>query len=153
MDIPSSPGNYVIAAVLHNEKSLEFKVFGLCRLPAGAYFYCGSAHGPGGLKARVERHLRKGIKKFWHFDQLKDFIDIRQVWWQLDVLNNECGIAQFIATQEGVSIPMPGFGASDCRNGCQAHLLQHADMGSMDSIFQGLCNDYDNFQRKMVNNG
>ena len=153
MDIPSSPGNYVIAAVLYDEKSLESKAFGLCRLPAGAYFYCGSAHGPGGLKARIERHLRKGTKKFWHFDHLKELVDIKQVWWQQDALNKECRLAQFIAAQEGVSIPVPGFGASDCRNGCPAHLLRHADMSSMDGIFQGLHKNYDNFQRKMINNG
>jgi Uri superfamily endonuclease len=29
-------------------------------LPAGRYLYCGSAKGPGGLKARLSRHFRRG---------------------------------------------------------------------------------------------
>jgi Uri superfamily endonuclease len=28
-------------------------------LPAGRYLYAGSAHGPGGLRARLARHLRR----------------------------------------------------------------------------------------------
>lgn len=36
----------------------------------GFYAYVGSAKGPGGLKARIRRHLRKIKKTRWHIDYL-----------------------------------------------------------------------------------
>jgi Uri superfamily endonuclease len=150
MEIPDSPGTYVIVALLYKETLLELKTFGNYWMPAGVYFYCGSACGPGGLKARVGRHLRKGTKKFWHFDHLKDLVDIKQVWWQPGRQNNECLFAQSIAAREGITIPVPGFGASDCHNGCPAHLLHYAESSSMDRLFHVLRAEYGNFQRKIV---
>jgi Uri superfamily endonuclease len=41
-------------------------------LPAGRYLYCGSAKGPGGLKARLSRHMRRGKSVRWHVDQLTE---------------------------------------------------------------------------------
>ena len=39
-------------------------------LAAGTYAYCGSANGPGGIAARVARHMRKDKKAHWHVDAL-----------------------------------------------------------------------------------
>jgi Uri superfamily endonuclease len=41
-------------------------------LPAGRYLYCGSAKGPGGLKARLSRHMRRGKSVRWHIDRLTE---------------------------------------------------------------------------------
>ena len=36
----------------------------------GFYLYVGSARDPGGLRARIERHLRRDKAKRWHIDYL-----------------------------------------------------------------------------------
>jgi len=41
-------------------------------LSAGCYLYCGSAKGPGGFKARLSRHMRRGKSLHWHVDQLTE---------------------------------------------------------------------------------
>jgi Uri superfamily endonuclease len=42
-------------------------------LSAGRYFYCGSAKGPGGLRGRLARHMRRGKPVHWHIDQLTEY--------------------------------------------------------------------------------
>ena len=39
-------------------------------LTPGLYLYCGSARGPGGLAARIARHMRREKRAHWHVDQL-----------------------------------------------------------------------------------
>ena len=36
------------------------------------HLYCGSANGPGGLKARLPRPMRRGKSVHWHIDQLTE---------------------------------------------------------------------------------
>jgi len=43
---------------------------GRVRFPAGWYAYVGSAYGPGGLAARISRHLRPSKPSHWHLDYL-----------------------------------------------------------------------------------
>jgi len=38
-------------------------------------------------------------------------------------LPDECLWSQKLASMPGVVVPVPGFGASDCQNDCQAHLV------------------------------
>ncbi len=123
MDIPATSGNYVIVAAPGGAFAFDQKSLGQFHLPAGIYLYCGSAHGPGGLKARIGRHLKRNTRKFWHFDHLKDHVRILQVWWDVDRDNRECEILQALLKIEGAQIPIKGFGSSDCRRGCPAHLV------------------------------
>ena len=39
-------------------------------LAPGCYVYAGSARGPGGIRARVRRHLRPDKTPHWHIDQV-----------------------------------------------------------------------------------
>ena len=93
---------------------------GAATLPAGRYAYCGSAWGPGGLKARIGRHLRAAKPLHWHIDQLTAAGRV------LEVLarpgERECGLVARLAALAGSGFPLPGFGSSDCRR-CPAHLL------------------------------
>ncbi|MGE5612498.1 MAG: DUF123 domain-containing protein, partial [Bacillota bacterium] len=61
--IPATPGAYVLVIRLDRAAA---------GLPAGRYLYCGSARGPGGLRARVGRHMRKGKVVRWHVDRLTE---------------------------------------------------------------------------------
>jgi Uri superfamily endonuclease len=136
VDLPTQAGNYVIVGYSANQFAIEIKRFGLRKMPPGYYLYCGSAHGPGGLAGRVNRHLDPHTKKFWHFDYLKHHVKVAQVWWQVNASNFECDTAQFLLTLPGANCVIKGFGASDCRKGCTSHLIHYPDLVKVEQGWQ-----------------
>lgn len=94
------------------------------QFPAGWYAYVGSARGPGGLAARVSRHLRSPKPPRWHVDYLRDYAQPIETWYATGALKRECTWAQTLSGLASASIPAPRFGASDCR--CAAHLIHFA---------------------------
>ncbi len=98
------------------------------RFPKGAYAYVGSALGPGGLRARVGRHLETGRRLRWHIDYLRRAADVRQVWTGIHNRRLEHRWASILARMDGAAIPAARFGASDCR--CPAHLFRFPDIPS-----------------------
>jgi Uri superfamily endonuclease len=121
--LPASPGTYVL--LLHSDRPIEISPGGLGRwkLPAGRYAYIGSARGPGGLRARVTRHLRPDKPLHWHIDHVTAQVPVIAVLTGLGVENRECACVQALLRLPGVVAIAPGFGSSDCRSGCPAHLL------------------------------
>jgi len=97
---------------------------GRVRFPAGWYVYAGSARGPGGLAARISRHLRSPKPLRWHVDYLRVDAQPVQIWYALGARRRECSWAQALSGLPGASIPVPHFGASDCH--CPAHLVHFA---------------------------
>jgi Uri superfamily endonuclease len=97
---------------------------GRALFPAGRYAYVGSARR--GIADRVSRHkrlaLRKEGKLHWHIDYL--LVNPHTQWAGEEALENgiECRISKHIAATSGVTVPVSGFGSSDCRAGCRAHL-------------------------------
>ncbi|MDY7075585.1 MAG: GIY-YIG nuclease family protein [Chloroflexota bacterium] len=87
---------------------------------AGWYAYAGSACGPGGLVARVSRHLRAPKPLRWHVDYLRAYARPVEIWYATGTRRRECVWAQALSDLQGASIPVPRFGASDCC--CPAHL-------------------------------
>ncbi|MDR0379956.1 MAG: GIY-YIG nuclease family protein [Candidatus Accumulibacter sp.] len=83
--------------------------------PAGLYVYTGSARR--NFEARVRRHLSSTKKMRWHVDYLlaAPGVRVREV---KHFCEDECLVNQRTAGE----IPVPGFGASDCRAGCGSHL-------------------------------
>jgi len=88
-------------------------------LAPGRYIYCGSAWGPGGLRARIARHLRAGKPVRWHVDRLTEIGAVEEV--AVRVGGQECDLVAAF-TAGGATVALPGFGSSDCRR-CPAHLL------------------------------
>lgn len=120
--LPLAAGTYALA--LRLAQSVELTIAGRnAHLPPGLYVYVGSAHGPGGVRARLGRHLRGDGRPRWHIDTLRAVAEV--VGWHAVVspLRLECAWAQALAYLPGAAIPVPGFGASDCRRGCAAHLV------------------------------
>ena len=115
--MPDAPGAYALILRLARETRLDIASLGRPVLPAGLYLYAGSAWGPGGIRARVSRHLRKDKARVWHIDHLAETATVE------DVVafpgGRECAI---VAAATGASVPIARFGASDCRR-CEAHLL------------------------------
>ena len=83
--------------------------------PAGHYIYTGSARRA--FEARIARHLRADKTLRWHIDYLLTAPGVRIV----DVVRSTRGECVLNRAVRG-SMPVPGFGASDCRRGCGAHL-------------------------------
>ena len=63
---PALPGAYAMAIELADTVVVMLSGRLRIALPAGRYLYCGSAKGPGGLKARLSRHMRHGKSVRWH---------------------------------------------------------------------------------------
>jgi len=54
-----------------NEKTIKIGSLGRKTFAKGLYAYIGSAKGPGGVKARLCRHLKGKGKTHWHIDYLR----------------------------------------------------------------------------------
>ncbi|MFO1402296.1 MAG: GIY-YIG nuclease family protein [Steroidobacteraceae bacterium] len=83
--------------------------------PAGRYVYTGSARRQ--LEARLARHQRPDKRLRWHIDYLLQAPGVRIARIRRSG-REECSWNQ--ATPG--TIPVRGFGASDCRAGCGSHL-------------------------------
>jgi Uri superfamily endonuclease len=115
--IPAFPGAYLLVIDLDRPVTAGVVAKRDALLAPGRYVYCGSAKGPGGLQARVARHMRRGKSVRWHIDRLTEQGRVVGAW----VFPNgtECDL---VAALSGWPIPVPGFGSSDCRT-CASHLL------------------------------
>jgi Uri superfamily endonuclease len=124
--LPPSAGVYALVWRLVSPLRLEVGRLGRVDLPPGWALYVGSAHGPGGLAARVGRHLRAEKRTHWHVDALTGRAPVCAVWAVESARRLECAWAGAIMGLAGVSIPVPGFGSSDCR--CPTHLFHLPDL-------------------------
>jgi len=85
----------------------------------GDYIYIGSAKDC--LEARLERHLRKNKKTYWHIDYLlkDEKTQISQTWMILKSI--ECETAEVFYRNSFTETVRKGFGSSDCK--CETHLF------------------------------
>lgn len=126
--ISQQPGSYVLWLHLPQPQNLTIGKLGTFTFPRGDYVYLGSARGPGGLRARLGRHLRGDGKIRWHIDYLRAAAKVRGFGYQVaaeasDHLPVECAWSQKLAPTSDARIVAPGFGSSDCQSGCTAHLI------------------------------
>ncbi len=133
--IPAAGGAYVIRVRLRKAVAFQSGRLAGQRLARGLYLYCGSAYGPGGLAARVGRHLRRGKAVRWHIDHLTETGEITGV--LLMPGGRECDLVKRIAADPGSEFPIPGFGSSDCRR-CAAHLVHLPTGTGVRDIVRGL---------------
>jgi Uri superfamily endonuclease len=116
------PGTYVLVLRLERGGRMPIGRLGVWPLAAGWYAYVGSARGPGGLAARIGHHLRPASRPRWHVDWLRRRAAPREIWaGPLDTLGEHCWL-EVCRQLPGASVPVPGFGSSDCTR-CPAHLL------------------------------
>ena len=119
--LPDQPGTYVLLLDLPHPTAIDIGRLGRFEFPAGRYAYVGSARGPGGLAARVSRHLRSPKLSHWHIDYLRAKADPVEIWYAVGSQRKECAWATALAGLPSATIPVPRFGASDCK--CLAHLI------------------------------
>jgi len=138
---PAEPGTYVLLIEVTNPLELTVGKLGLVRLPPGHYAYFGSAHGPGGLHGRLARHVRRDRRRHWHIDYLTEIAPVSYVYYQARVELLECLWSQRLLGLSGATTPALGFGSSDCRLGCLAHLIRLPDGFRVDQLEEILSND------------
>jgi Uri superfamily endonuclease len=134
IQIPSYPGAYALGFSLSEPLRLGIGRLGEAFFPAGQYVYLGSACGPGGLQARLGRHLSGNIARpHWHIDYLRPFVTVRTYCYLVSKPSSmphtslECLWSQALLKLPYASAPVNGFGSSDCRSGCRAHLVALGD--------------------------
>lgn len=121
-DLPAEGGAYALHFELASPLRLEIARLGNPVLDPGTYIYAGSAYGPGGIAARVGRHLNPAKKPHWHVDRLSAAAPCVRV--EAFPGGRECDVvARLLAA--GGSVPVPGFGSTDCRV-CRSHLVRVA---------------------------
>ena len=116
-DVPSLPGAYVLAVDVVKPVKVAIRGQPATRLGPGRYLYCGSAWGPGGLKARLARHMRRGKAVRWHIDRLTETGVVAGAW--IFPGGKECDL---VAALSKLPVPIEGFGSTDCSR-CRSHLL------------------------------
>lgn len=119
----SSPGTYALILRCDAAREIEVGRRGPLAVLPGHYVYVGSARGPGGVRARVERHVRRDKPLRWHLDYLRPVVTPVRLWYAggTEVLEHRWAEA-LAALREAVAVP--GFGSSDCR--CPTHLFAMA---------------------------
>lgn len=116
-------GTYLL--LLQSEQPCETQVgaLGTVRLDAGRYVYIGSAFGPGGLPARLRRHLGPvPSSPHWHIDYLRRCLTVEHVLFSTDDDRHECAWAEEVRSTPWSELPCSGAGASDCT--CPAHFFR-----------------------------
>lgn len=135
-NLPSEPGSYVLVMYLAEPTTIAVGKLGTFEFDAGWYAYAGSALGPGGLAARLAYHQRPDKSFRWHVDYLLVHATLVEIWWAVENKRKECVWASALRAIPGARVPMPNFGASDCR--CLAHLIRLKRQPTFANFSRGL---------------
>lgn len=133
--LPALGGTYVLILESRVDTEVEIGRLGRMVLQQGFYLYVGSAFGPGGLWARVGRHVKKNKPQRWHIDYLRPHLRLETICYSTDPERYEDTWSERITGWPAVEIPMPGFGASD------SHAVTHLfyfQMRPKKDLYRGL---------------
>lgn len=130
-------GVYVLIILIRKNVTVNVGALGGLFFKKGLYAYVGS--GQNGVEKRIERHLRKVKRKFWHIDYLlaNDAARVVKVFSKEAGKPEECRIARIIGEK---AWPIGNFGCSDC--GCVSHLFMLSDSDCLESSMALLPRDF-----------
>ena len=131
------PGTYALILESSSNQLIQIGKLGQFSLQPGYYVYTGSAFGPGGIQARIGHHARISPRPHWHIDYLRPVLRLYEVWYSYDSEQHEHRWADTFRDLKGASVPVPGFGASDCS--CRSHLMLFPTMPSVRRFRDRLC--------------
>ena len=109
-------GSYILIIELPRDMEIQIGKLGRIKFQKGFYAYVGSAMN--NLEKRIERHIRKEKKLFWHIDYLLENVHVREIIYTESSKREECKLAKNL---EKYFNPVRGFGSSDCK--CNSHLF------------------------------
>jgi Uri superfamily endonuclease len=122
--LPGRGGSYALYLYLNKTRRIRIGKLGGSNFQKGDYVYVGSAFGPGGLAARIGRHLRRQKRLHWHIDKLLEHAQVRGIIYTTAPDSVEHEWSQRLSRMPSATVPMKGFGASDCRERCGSHLIR-----------------------------
>ncbi len=128
-------GTYILILHLDSPTRLTIGKRGGFDFAAGFYAYVGSAFGSGGVRGRISHHLKIAAKPHWHIDYLRQTTELREVWYLLDETRYEHEWAIMLGSMPDADVPVPRFGASDCR--CESHLFHFPQLLDFDTFREG----------------
>ena len=134
--LSTSPGTYALILGANCQQEIQVGRLGTLTVEPGFYVYTGSALGPGGLDARVARHCREEKTLRWHIDYLRVVTRVAEVWYTEGADRWECRWAQCLARRKDATVPIDGFGASDCA--CRSHLFRFPRRPSLKAFHRKL---------------
>jgi endonuclease-3 len=109
-------GSYILILKLENDNFIRIGINNKIFFKKGFYLYVGSALN--GLEQRINRHLRKNKKIYWHIDYLLKYARIQYIFYKKNLFKEECRIAQhFFKKFKSIE----KFGCGDCN--CKSHLF------------------------------
>ena len=110
-------GLYIAVFYMNRSNTIQVGQLGRFHFRCGIYFYAGSAQR--NLSVRLERHGRNKKPLHWHIDYLSVNAEMLGAITIPGRRKHECEIAAELG--KIFELPVPGFGASDCR--CSGHLF------------------------------
>ncbi len=119
--ITAEGGTYALILFCSRAELVRIGKLGPLELRRGFYVYVGSALGPGGVRARVAHHQKVSPRPHWHIDYLRRHIRLERIWYSHHRVRREHQWARLIHALQAASVPVAGFGSSDCR--CATHLF------------------------------
>jgi adenylylsulfate kinase len=122
-------GIYILLISITRDISVSVGALGDKDFHKGLYAYVGSAQN--NLEKRVERHLRRGKRKFWHIDYLLSNrqAEVLKIFCKKAGRHEECRIAERLGQ---MAAPIRGFGSSDCT--CMSHLFRIESYGYLSEL-------------------
>ena len=130
-------GVYALIVEFTESACIEVGALGEHDFEPGHYVYVGSAKQH--LRQRIERHFRHEKTTHWHVDYLTTHATCfprRALMFDADAMT-ECGLNARVAELVDGTTPVDGFGASDCTEGCRAHLwrtVAHAELERLEPV-------------------
>lgn len=129
-------GIYVLVVSVDRDTKVNVGALGNTFFKKGLYAYVGSAQKS--LKKRIDRHLRKEKRSFWHIDYLlRDVGRVVEVFWKEAEKSEECRVAKELGK---TGVPILNFGCSDCS--CVSHLFMLGDSNLSRSSLASLTADF-----------
>ena len=118
----SNSGVYQLRISVGKTCSISIGKLGNFSFPTGKYIYTGRSKK--NLSQRIDRHKKRNKKCFWHIDYLltDENVQLEDIAIISENSSNECNENKKLL-RENALIIAGGFGASDCKNNCGAHLL------------------------------
>ena len=115
-------GIYVLIISVSKNINVNIGTLGKILFGKGLYAYVGSAQN--NLEKRIERHLRRDKRRFWHIDYLlnNDYVKVCRIFYAKAEKAEECRIAVKLGR---IGVPIKDFGSSDCN--CASHLFRLRD--------------------------
>ncbi len=153
-ELPKAKGGYII--IIEVSKSILITMSKRkIRAGPGFYAYIGSAGGPGGLRARLLRHIRKTKKLRWHIDQITSniYTNIIKIILSTEVWGKTFENRISLCLSNKNLDYIKGFGSSDDRNS-RSHLFYSNSLKELESSIKECISDitskYEEFNFNIV---